>query len=218
MMSGIRPAGVRAVILSCFLTGLVRAQVDVTTYHNDISRTGANTEETILTPANVNSTQFGKLFTTAVDGDVYAQPLYLAGVSIAGAAHNVLYIATEHDSVYAIDADSGAIYWQINLIPAGGRTVNSNTDVQAGCTDLVPEIGITGTPVIGAGSRLRCRGKCRELQSIVRESAHGPSPGKWARGHGVVVALRRRSVPRLGDVVQRKLSRPGGGLQRLAER
>jgi hypothetical protein len=148
MMSGIRPAGVRAVILSCFLTGLVRAQVDVTTYHNDISRTGANTEETILTPANVNSTQFGKLFTTAVDGDVYAQPLYLAGVSIAGAAHNVLYIATEHDSVYAIDADSGAIYWQINLIPAGGRTVNSNTDVQAGCTDLVPEIGITGTPVI----------------------------------------------------------------------
>jgi hypothetical protein len=124
------------------------AQVNVTTYHNDLARTGANTAERILTPANVNSAQFGKLFSTAVQGDVYAQPLYLANVAIAGGTHNVLYVATEHDTVYAIDADNGAIYWQVNLIPPGGRTINTNNDIATGCVDTVPEVGITGTPVI----------------------------------------------------------------------
>src|SRR5579871_3198546 len=130
--------------------GNVGAQVSVTTYHNDNSRTGANTQETILSPSNVNSGQFGKLFSVTVDGAVYAQPLYLANLTIAGGTHNVLYIATEHDSVYAIDADSGTIYAQVSLIPTGGSTVNSSTDLS--CGDLVPEIGITGTPVIDPSS------------------------------------------------------------------
>jgi len=147
MLIGIR----RVVQAACWALAIcaaaARAQVSVTTYHYDISRTGQNTQETILTPANVNSTQFGKLFTVAVDGDVYAEPLYLPQVGIAGGTHNVLYVVTEHDSLYAIDADSGTIYWQISLIPNGGTTVNSISDLQ-GCTDLVPEIGITGTPVI----------------------------------------------------------------------
>src|SRR5271155_682875 len=125
---------------------LLRAQVNVTTYHNDVARTGQNTQETILTPANVNYTQFGKLFSVPVDGVVYAQPLYLSAVAVAGGTHNVLYVATEHDSVYAIDADSGTVYAQVNLIPSGGSTVNSDTDLD--CGDLVPEVGITGTPVI----------------------------------------------------------------------
>jgi hypothetical protein len=128
------------------------AQVNVTTFHNDVARTGQNTLEVTLTPANVNSAQFGKLFTTVVDGYVYAQPLYVAGVSIGAGTHNVIYVATEHDSVYAIDADSGAIYWQINLIPAGGRTVVGSTDIATGCNDIIPEMGITGTPVIDVGS------------------------------------------------------------------
>ena len=138
----------RNVIAAIFLIGLnlAHAQVNVTTYHYDNNRSGANTQETILTPANVNSTQFGKLFSTAVDGYVYAQPLYLAGVSFSGATHNVLYVATEHDSVYAIDADTGAVLSQVSLIPSGGTTVNSISDL--GCTDIIPEIGITGTPVI----------------------------------------------------------------------
>lgn len=123
------------------------AQINVTTFHYDNARTGQDTSETVLTPANVNSNQFGKLFTTAVDGYVYAQPLYLANVTISGAQHNVLYIATEHDSVFAIDADNGAILWQTSFInPAAGITSVSSTD--AACTDLVPEIGITSTPVI----------------------------------------------------------------------
>jgi len=124
------------------------AQVNVTTYHNDPGRSGANTQETLLYPANVNSKQFGKLFTSAVDGYVYAQPLYVANVAIGGGKHNVLYVATEHDSVYALDADSGVVYWQKSLIPSGGRTVNGDADIAAGCEDMVPEIGITGTPVI----------------------------------------------------------------------
>jgi hypothetical protein len=134
-----------ALLLTC---SFAHAQVNVTTYHNDLSRTGTNSLETQLTPLTVNSNQFGKLFTTSVDGVVSAQPLYLAGVTIAGGTHNVLYVATEHDSVFAIDADSGAILSQVNLIPAGGRTLNPTGDIDPSCMDQVPEIGITGTPVI----------------------------------------------------------------------
>jgi hypothetical protein len=138
--------GVVVLTLFCLCSVALQAQVNVTTYHNDNARTAQNTQETILTPANVNSGQFGKLFSVAVDGWVYAQPLYLSNVNIAGGTHNVLYVATEHDSLYAIDANNGTIYWQISLIPSGGSTVNSSTDL--GCGDLVPEVGITGTPVI----------------------------------------------------------------------
>jgi hypothetical protein len=138
--------GTLAVALFCIFSPVLQAQVNVTTYHNDNARTGQNTQETILTPANVNSSQFGKLFSISVDGWVYAQPLYLSNVNIGGGTHNVLYVATEHDSLYAIDADKGTIFWQISLIPSGGSTVNSSIDL--GCGDLVPEVGITGTPVI----------------------------------------------------------------------
>ena len=129
-----------------------RAQVSVTTWHNDLARTGANTQETILTTANVNANSFGKLFAVSVDGQVYAQPLYLPGVSIGGGTHNILYVETEHDSVYAIDADSGTIYAQVSLIPAGGTTVSSSSDLN--CGDISPEVGITGTPVIDPSSNI----------------------------------------------------------------
>jgi len=150
MKCGIRRIGFLATVLSGFLASHLQAQVNVATYHNDNARTGQNTQETVLTPANVNSAQFGKLFTVAVDGWVYAQPLYLSNVSIGGGTHNVAYIATEHDSLYAIDADTGTIYWQISLIPAGGATPNSVTDLN--CKDMVPEHGVTGTPVIDTAS------------------------------------------------------------------
>src|SRR5579863_1798875 len=144
--SSIRHFGATAFVVMCVLSGLAHSQVSVTTFHNDNARTGQNTQESILTPSNVNSTQFGKLFSVAVDADVYAQPLYLSNVQIGGGTHNVLYVATENDTVYAIDADSGVIYKSVNLIAPGGSITNSSSDL--GCTDLFPTIGITGTPVI----------------------------------------------------------------------
>jgi outer membrane protein assembly factor BamB len=130
--------------------------VSVTTYHNDNSRRGLNDKETILTHANVNPAQFGKLFSQRTDGYSYAQPLYLPGVSIPGlGVHNVVYVATEHDTIFAFDADSNQAIsklplWQRSFIdPVNGiTTVASKAD--AACSDLAPEIGITGTPVIDA--------------------------------------------------------------------
>src|SRR5260370_10670222 len=110
----------------------VRAQVNVTTWHNDLSRTGANAQETILTTANVNVTNFGKVFSVSVDGQVYAQPLYLSGVSLAGGTHNVLYIGTQHHSLYAIDAHSRTIYAPRSLIDARGTHVSSSADLMCG--------------------------------------------------------------------------------------
>jgi hypothetical protein len=81
----------------------------VLTYHNNNLRTGLNARETILTPANVNSSQFGKQFTYNLDGDVHAQVLYIANITIGGVAHNVVFVATEHDSIYAFDADGGLL-------------------------------------------------------------------------------------------------------------
>jgi hypothetical protein len=125
--------------------------VNVLTYHNDNSSTGQNLNETALTPSNVNAGSFGKLFTTPLDGQVYAQPLLVTGVNITTGSqqgtHVVIYVATEHDSVYALDAHSGAVLWRDSFTnPGGGVTTVSSTDVGSG--DLSPEIGITGTPVI----------------------------------------------------------------------
>lgn len=125
------------------------AQEAVTTYHNDGYRTGLNPHETILKPFNVARKSFGKLFTQPVDGQVYGQPLYVPHLSIAGGTHNVIYVATEHDSVYAFDADSAqAPLWHVSFLDASrGITTVSQGDV-GNCGQVKPEIGITDTPVI----------------------------------------------------------------------
>ena len=117
--------------------------VDVTTYHNDISRTGQNLSETILTPANVK-TNFGKVGFFPVDGKVDAQPLYLSNLPIPGMGnHNVLFVATENDSMYAFDAVTGDVLWQTSVLGA-----NEMPSDDFGCSQVTPTIGITGTPVI----------------------------------------------------------------------
>ena len=116
---------------------------DVTTWHYDLARDGLNSQETILTPANVNSTQFGKIGFFAVDGKVDAQPLFLANVVIGNTLHNILYVATEHASVYAFDADTGAQIWHVSALGSGETTSDDH-----GCSQITPEIGITSTPVI----------------------------------------------------------------------
>lgn len=125
------------------------AGTDVVTYKYDAMRTGQDLTESVLTPANVAAATFGRLRNLMVDGRVDAQPLYLSRFDLAGAVHNVVFVATEHDSVYAFDADTGAVLWQTSLIPAGETTSDDR-----GCGQVVPEIGITSTPVIdrNAGS------------------------------------------------------------------
>jgi hypothetical protein len=119
--------------------------VSVVTYHNNNDRTGVNQSETALSPSTVSESTFGKLFSMPVDGQVYAQPLYVPSVTISGASHNVVYIATENNSVYAFDADntSGQVLWQANFGPpiACAAIPGCNRDLQ-------PNIGITSTPVI----------------------------------------------------------------------
>jgi hypothetical protein len=129
-------------------------QVNVLTYHNDFARTGQNTNETILTPANVNMNTFGKVFAYPVDGQIYGQPLYVSSLAIPGqGTHNVVFVVTMHDSVYAFDADSnagpnGGVLWQVNL-GTSATTPNKDFGNRYGdYHDIRPEVGIIGTPVI----------------------------------------------------------------------
>jgi len=127
----------------------------VFTYHNDAARDGANAQEYALNAATVNTGTFGKLTSCSVDGAIYAQPLWVPGLSIGGGTHNVVFVATQHDSVFAFDADASpcVMYWQVNLLDtmhggtSGEHSVTWN-DVGQCFGDVYPEVGVTGTPVI----------------------------------------------------------------------
>jgi Immunoglobulin I-set domain len=120
------------------------ATTDVLTYHNDIARTGQNLTETTLTTSNVNSAKFGKLGFYSVDGLVDAEPLYASNVSVpSNGTHNLLFVPTENDSVYAFDADSGTTIWQSTTLKT-----NETPSDDRGCGQVSPQIGVTSTPVI----------------------------------------------------------------------
>jgi len=140
------------------------------TWHNNNSRNGLNTKELVLTSSNVKSSLFGKLFSRNVDGQIYAQPLYVANLSIPGRGpRNVVFVATEHDSVYAFDADgkSTSPIWKRSFIdPANGITTAQSSAIPE--TNITPEIGITGTPTIdGSGKTLYVVAKTVENGSYV---------------------------------------------------
>ena len=121
----------------------ILVHTDVVTSRNNLARTGANLTESVLTPANVKASSFGLLQILPTDGAVFAQPLYLAQLTVGGAKHDVVFVVTEHDSAYAYDADSGAQLWHTSL------TLEHETPSDSrGCYQIFPEIGVTATPVI----------------------------------------------------------------------
>jgi hypothetical protein len=157
-------------------TRLAPANVSVTSFHYDASLSGENLQETALNPGDVNATNFGKLADMHVDGYVYSQPLYMANLMISGQPHNVVFLATEHDSLYAFDVINDPTIptgvglntlWQRSFInPSAGITTVPSGDVGSG--DIVPEIGITGGGVIDATTNtLYLVAKTKEVRSGV---------------------------------------------------
>lgn len=137
---------IAAAAASLWLATPCEARVDVLTQHNNRQRTGANLNETVLTPANVNESRFGMLIRHVVDDQVYSQPLVVTDVKIGGGTHDVVYITTVNNSVYAFDANDAhntTPFWHVNF----GTPANVN-DANFGCTDMNGNIGIVGTPVI----------------------------------------------------------------------
>ena len=142
---------IERILLQLIVPLALSGAVAVTTEHNDAGRSGSNSSEVILNTSNVNAKTFGKVFSRAVDGQIIAQPLYVPNVAIPGkGTHNVIYVCTEHNSVYAYDADDPAAstpLWQINLGPSVASAALSVTE------EIIPEIGISSTPVIDLLSR-----------------------------------------------------------------
>jgi hypothetical protein len=178
-----------------------RAQRILTAQY-DNARTGVNPGETTLTPHNVNSRQFGKIFTLKVDGDIYAQPLLLGGVEIPGKGrHDVLFVATEHDSVYAFDAygKPATPLWQVSFLKDGVTTVPARS---VECPFIYPEVGITSTPVIDADTGT--------LYVLARtKETHGLLPSEYRqRLHALAVTT---GVEKFGGPVEIQASSDGKG-------
>ncbi len=186
------------------------------TYHNDNARDGINTREFALSSSTVATSTFGKLFSCAVDGAVYAQPLWMRGVSIAGGTHNVIVVATQHDSVYVFDADANpcVTYWHVNLLDtlhggSSGEAPVTWNDVGYCYGDIYPEAGVTGTPVIDATTKTIYVVSASESNARNSGNCIGASGNFYHRLHALDVATGSEkynapvtiaaSVPGTGD-------------------
>ncbi len=195
------------------------AQQPVLTSHQDNSRSGANTSETLLMPSNVNKGSFGKLFSTPVDYQILAQPLYMPNVSIAGGIHNVLYVVTQADSVYAIDADTGAQLWWVNFTntaqgyPAG-LTTASSTFLPCSNVPGFSQEGIIGTPVIDPSTNtIYMVAKTVQNNTTVRHDLHALDLATGAEKLGGPVQITASSISNKGTVMNfnslHQKNRPG---------
>ncbi|MGB8323936.1 MAG: hypothetical protein WCE52_13340, partial [Candidatus Acidiferrum sp.] len=184
----------------------------VFTYHNNLSRNGSNPSEYALTPSNVSSTTFGKLFSCTVDGAVYAQPLWVANLKVGGVSHNVVLVATQHDSLYAFDADVNTSpctpLWHVSLIDAAHGGSSSETTVPSGTTgnlvgsgygDITPEVGVTGTPVIDPTS---------DTLYVVSKSVITSGPTFYQRLHAIDITTGNEKT---GSPVTIAGTYPGSG-------
>jgi hypothetical protein len=185
---------------------------NVTTWHYDNQRSGLNNKETALSPGNVSPKTFGKLFSYLVDGYAYAEPLLMSNVTVKGAVHNVVYVATEHDSVYAFDADSygsGAPLWQVSLLKSGETPVTGS--------DILPYLGVTSTPVIDPASKtiyVVSSQKSSSAGSTYRLNALDITTGAQKFGGPVTI---HASVPGTNSTnVKGTVSLPGSCIQRAA--
>lgn len=178
----------------------------VYTYHNDLSRAGANDHEYALTPSKVNTSSFGKLFSCSADGAIYTQPLWVANLKVNGATHNVVIVGTAHDSLFAFDADASPCtrLWTASLIDSahgatGGETPVSSTLVGKGDGDVTPEIGIIGTPVIDA---------TRGILYVVSKSTNASATQYYQRLHAIDLTT---GAEKAGSPVTITASYPGSG-------
>lgn len=177
--------------LAIVIAGAPPPVVNVLTYHNDLSRSGVNSNETILMPSNVSSATFGKLSNVPLDGAVFGQPLYLSSVLVAGSTRKVVLVATENNTVYAIDATTGAVLWHVNFNYSSDSTaiVGPVPSTDANTEDIVPVIGITSTPVIDPGTNF--------LYTVSKTKAVSPVNGTSYHQnlHGVNILTGHEAFP-----------------------
>jgi len=182
----------------------------VYTYHNDLARDGVNSQEYALTTSSVNTSTFGKLFSCTVDGAIYAQPLWVANVTINSVKHNVVLVATQHDSLYAFDADTSPCVqlWHTNLIDSAHGGFTGETSVPSGPSghlvgsgngDIMPEVGVTGTPVIDPSTN---------TLYVVSKSVVASGPTFYQRLHAIDLATGNEKT---GSPVTITATYPGTG-------
>ena len=201
-MSPFVRGGFLAAFLVPFVVSAAMAQVSVTTWHNDLARTGANTHETILTPGNVNKATFGKLCSYPVDGQIYAEPLYVPEITINGARHDAAFVASENVSVYAFDADCGSSkpLWQTSFLGANIVPMPCTSDKQPQCdvTIMSPDHGITPTPVIDEGHGVIYVSAQTVEQGVYTQKLHALdlATGAEKPGSPVIIEGRAPSNPK----------------------
>ena len=183
--------------IATLMIGQVAQAQDVRTYHNNNSRTGLDEGEKTLTLSNVNSGSFGKLFTVTADGLVDAEPLYLSAVTVNGATHNLLIVATENDSVYGFDADAGTQLWKVSTLGAGETPSDDR-----GCSQVTPQIGITSTPVVsrpeGSNGVIYVVAMSKDGSGNYYQRLHALNASTGAEMHGGPVAIAAQ-YPGTGD-------------------